>query len=309
MEQVAVTLTDQRKGYVSAFISYTSVAFGFIGMTYMIQSSSVLGAQALFFFMGALLSLGLLYLSRGEIRLHSLRQNWRTYSLTCLLMVYVATTTFVCIGMIGPGPVSFVGQMGIVFGILLGAAFLGEKIRIADGLGALIAIVGVSCMTYSPVEYMKLGVLLVLGSSLALALHNLIIKQHSSEIDKVELLLLRAVTTFVAVGLLAALSGQVRQPPMWLVPIGALTALFGFMAVNFFRYTALGFIEMSKVSMLRVIAPVGVMALSFLVFKIVPGTVQLIGSGLILAGVSMIVFQPLFHPSVRSGIGDEATEI
>lgn len=304
-----MTLSDEHKGYVSAFISFTSVAFGFTGMTYMIQCSSVLGAQTLFFFMGALLSLALLYLRRGEVRLRSLRRNWRTYSLTCLLMAYVATTTFVCIGMIGAGPVSFVGQTGIVFGVLLGAAILGEKIRFVDGLGALIAIVGVSCMTYSPGAYMKLGVLLVLGSSFALALHNLIIKRHAAEIDKLELLFLRAITTFAAVGLLAIASGHVQQPPLWLVPVGAVTALVGFMAVNFFRYTALGFIDMNKVSMLRVIAPVGVMALSYLVFRIVPGPTQLIGSGLILAGVSIIVFQPLFRPATASGIGDEASQV
>ena len=39
----------------------------------------------------------------------------------------------------------------------------------------------------------------------------------------------------------------------------------------------------------------GVMVLSFLAFNVVPGTVQLIGSGLILAGVSLILFRPLLH--------------
>lgn len=300
--------TNERKGYASALISYTSVAFGFIGMTVMIQSSSVLVAQTLFFFMGALLSLGLLYFKRGDIRLHSLKQNWKFYSLACLLMVYVATTTFVCIGLIGPGPVSFVGQIGIVFGAILGAAVLGEKIRVVDGLGGLVAISGALCMTYVPGEYMRLGVLLVLGSSFALALHNLIIKRHTAEIDKLELLFIRAVTTFVVVGLLAFLAGEVQQPPIWLVPLGALTSLIGFMIVNFFRYTALGYIDMTKVAMLRVISPMVVTVLSFLVFNVVPGAVQLIGSGLILAGVSLILFRPLLHPcpvSVEDGVGGE----
>lgn len=276
-------------------ISYTSSAFGLIGMSVMIRSSSALGAQTIFFFMGALLSLGLLYLRRGDIRLHSLKQNWKVYSLACLLMAYVATTTFVAIDLIGPGPVSFVGQIGIVFGAILGAAVLGEKIRVMDGLGGLIAVLGALCMTYVPGEYMRLGVLLVLGSSFAMALHNLIIKRHTAEIDKLELLFIRAVTTFVAVALLTFSSGEVRQLPIELVPLGALTSLMGFMVVNFFRYTALGYIDMSKVVMLRVITPMGVMVLSFLAFNVVPGTVQLIGSGLILAGVSLILFRPLLH--------------
>ena len=95
--------------------------------------------------------------------------------------------------------------------------------------------------------------------------------------------------------LLTFSSGKVRQLPIELVPLGALTSLMGFMVVNFFRYTALGYIDMSKVVMLRVITPMGVMVLSFLAFNVVPGTVQLIGSGLILAGVSLILFRPLLH--------------
>lgn len=300
--------TNERKGYASALISYTSAAFGLIGMAVMIQSSSVLVAQTLFFFMGALLSLGLLYFKRSDIQLHSLKRNWKFYSLICLLMAYVATTTFVCVGLIGPGPVSFVGQIGIVFGAILGAGVLGEKIRVVDGLGGLIAMSGALCLTYVSGEYMRLGVLLVLGSSFAMALHNLIIKRHAAEIDKLELLFIRAVTTFVVVGLLALLAGEVQQPPIWLVPFGALTSFMGFMIVNFFRYTALGYIDMSKVVMLRVITPMGVTVLSFLVFRVVPGTVQLIGSGLILAGVSLILFQPLLHQyptSVEAGVGGE----
>lgn len=290
-----MTSNDERRGYISALISYTSVGFGFIGMNFMIEASSVFTAQIIFFLTGAITSLAILFFQRGDIRLHSLKRNWKSYSLACLLMAYVATSTFISIDLIGPEPVSFVNQMGVVFGVMLGALVLGEKFGLLDGLGGFLAIAGAFIMSYGPGEYMKLGILLVLGSSFALAVHNLVIKRHSAEIDKLELLFIRAVTTFMAVSLLALFTGGIEKPPIWMIPLGALTSFVGFMMVNFFRYTALHYINMSKESMLRVIAPVLVAVLSFFIYNSIPDSLELIGSVMILLGVSLILFQPLFN--------------
>ncbi len=289
-------MTDEVKGYLAALISCISVAFGFVGMKVMMDYATALTAQSMFFLMGALLSLGILFFMRGHVRLQSLKRNWGFYSLVCLLMIYTATTTFLSIDLIGPGPVAFVNQLGIVFAVLLGTLVFGERFRWLDGLGGLIAVLGAVCMTYAPLESMKAGVLLVASGALVLSFHNLIIKRHSAEIDKMELLFVRALTTFLAVALLATATGEMQRPPLWLIPVGALTSLFGFLAVNFFRYMALGYIDMGKESMLRVISPLVVTVISFVLFHTIPDTAEVYGSVLILLGVSLILFRPLFQP-------------
>ena len=289
-------MTDEVKGYLAALISCVSVAFGFIGMKFMMDYATALTAQSLFFLMGAFLSLGMLFFMRGHIRLQSLKRNWSFYSLICLLMAFTATTTFVSIDLIGPGPVSFVSQLGIVFAVVLGTTVFGERFRLLDGLGGLVAVLGAVWMSYAPLESMKAGVLLVASGALVLSFHNLVIKQHSAEIDKMELLFVRAVTTFLAVALLAMATGEMHRPPVWLIPVGALTSLFGFWAVNFFRYVALGYIDMSKESMLRVISPMIVTVISFVLFHAIPDREEVYGSLLILLGVSLILFRPLFQP-------------
>ncbi len=288
-------MTDEHKGYGAAIVSYLSVAAGFICMKWLIGASSVFTAEILFFILGGLLSCGLMLLHRGNVRFNSISRNATVYLQVSGLMAYAATSTFVSIDLIGPGPVAFVSQTEIVFGVLIGGVVLGERLGWRDALGGLVAMLGALYMTYSPGEYMKLGVLLMLLSAFSIAVHNLIIKRHSAHIDKLELLIVRAVTALLVIVLLAAASNGLSWPSIWLLPLGAATALTGFVMANFFRYTALSHIDMGKVSMLRVITPTAVLILSFFIFHTVPDRSEIIGGSLILIGVSIILSQPILR--------------
>ena len=288
-------MTDEHRGYAAAIVSYLSVATSFIGMKWLIGASSVFTAEILFFILGGLLSCGLLLVYRGNVRFRSISRNAATYMQVSGLMAYVATSTFVCIDLIGPGPVAFVSQTEIVFGVLLGGIVLGERLGWLDALGGFLAMSGALYMTYSPGEYMKVGVLLMLFSAFALAVHNLVVKRHAAQIDKLELLVVRAATALFVIVLLAAATNGLSWPPIWLVPLGVATALVGFVMANFFRYTALSYIEMGKVSILRVIAPIAVLILSFSIFHTVPDVPEIIGGGLILIGISIMLSQPILR--------------
>ena len=95
---------------------------------------------------------------RGGIHPDSLARNARTYLQISLVMTVAALAWFAGLKLAGPSNVAFIGQLGIVMGVLMGAIFLRERITWLDGLGGAVATVGAMVITYRSGKAVMLGV-------------------------------------------------------------------------------------------------------------------------------------------------------
>lgn len=280
------------RGYALAFASSFLGAVGTVWSKWLIEETSAKTTAVMWYVVGTLVTGVALILSRGRIDLSSIRRNFRVYMIISLVMSAGATAWFLGVGLAGPSIVAFVSQLGIVLGVLLGTLVLGERMKPIEAAGGLLAVAGALAITYRASHSITLGVLFTLMNSLAVAIQNVMVKRHLREIDKLELIFVRSVTATVTIFAYSMIVGGLVRPKTWHLPAFFFGSVVGYVAVNFLLYQALARIDLAKVSILSVVAPPTVMLGSYLAFGDVPGLLQIAGSVLILAGVSIILVQP-----------------
>ena len=288
--------TRELKGYGLAGAAYFSAAMASIGSKLFMEASSLETTVLLWYVSGGVLTLGMMFVSRGGIDLSSLFEKIRIYLGISIIMTIAALCWFASIYLAGPSMAAFVGQLGIVFGVLLGAVVLRERMTVLDGAGSVLAVAGALVITYRSGETVVIGAALAVVGSLGWALQSLLVKRHVAVIDKLDLLLVRSVTMCVGVLGLSSVTGGLVWPDIWLIPASVVLSWFGFVMINLLIYHALNYTDVGKVSVLSVIEPPTVMLGAFLVLGNVPVTMQLVGGVLILVGVFIILMQPMLWP-------------
>jgi drug/metabolite transporter (DMT)-like permease len=288
-------LPPEYRGYALALGSNLAGAIGSIACVLLIYATSV-ETTALFWFLGGtVLSFSLLLWFRHGIQPDSMNKNMRVYMEIALIMTVAALAWFLGLKFAGPSNVAFVGQLGIVIGVLLGAFVLGERITFLDGVGGSVAVLGAVAMTYHSGGTVILGMVFTLVNATGWALQTLLVKQHVASIDKLELLFVRSVTATCGVLLFSAFTGGLTWPRTWLLPAGLLASAIGYVAVNLLIYQSLRYADLAKISMLGVVQPPIVMVCAYFVFGAAPTVQELVGGALILVGVSVILAGPMLR--------------
>ncbi len=286
-------MTRETRGYLLAVGSYASSAVGTIASKWLIGYTSAITTSFMWFSVGALVTLFMLVTFHGGINWRSIRANGRVYVEISLIMAVAALSFFVGIDLAGASIVSFVQQLGVVFGVLLGALVLRERLDWPEGIGAALAVCGALVISWRTGARVELGVFLVVINAIGVALQNLLVKQHMKEIDKLELLFVRSLIAGTLIFTFGAVNGGLVVPKTVFLPAFFFGAFFGYVSVNLLLYQALSHVDLSKVSILSVTTAPMVMVASIFVFDSIPTPLQLVGSALILAGTVLIIIQPV----------------
>lgn len=286
-------MTRETRGYLLAIGSYASSAVGTIASKWLIGYTSVMTTSIMWYLGGTLVTLFMLLALQGGINWRSMRANSKVYLEVSVIMSAAALAWFVGIDLAGPSIVAFVQQLGVVFGVLLGAFILHERLGWIEAIGGAIAIVGAVVLSFRAETRVELGVLMVLINSLGVAIQNLLVKQHVKEIDKLELVFARSIVALISIFAFAMIAGNLAIPKTSLLPVFLLASFIGYVLVNLLLYQALSHVDLSKVSILAVTTAPLVMVASIFLFNSIPTPLQLIGSALILAGTILIIIQPM----------------
>ena len=294
-----MALPEDYKGYALAVASYLTQAVGSIGSKLLINATSVETASVFWYVAGTVMSFSMLQFRRGGINWLSLRRNAAAYLQVSLIMAVAGLGWFVGLKLAGPGIVAFVQQLATVMGVLLGAFVLGERIRLVDGLGIVLAITGALIITYRSTEVVTLGIAAALVNTFGLAIQSFLVKRSAGTIDSFELLFVRSVVALLIIPLFFAATGGFEWPSLWLIPWFFAGSFIGYILFNLLLYIALSYADLIKVSVLRAITPPTAMIGAYLMWGTVPTPAQIVGGVLILFGVSLILVQPLLTSADR----------
>jgi drug/metabolite transporter (DMT)-like permease len=155
-----------------------------------------------------------------------------------------------------------------------------------------LAILGALTITYRSGESVALGIAATLFNAFGLALQSFLVKRHIHRIDNFEVLAVRSAVALVGTSIFFLTSGQ-PWPPISLLPDFFFWAGIGYVAFNLLLYFSLRHADLAKVAALSVITPPAAMLGAYWVFGTTPTASQILGGLLILAGVSLILLQPL----------------
>lgn len=249
------------------------------------------GISAMYVLAIGTLEVGLIGLFRKRVHIKTLRKHlWLFLSIGALVGAST-NITYEAIALIDPGTGSLLAKTSIVFSLVLGILWLHERLTVAQGIGALVAIIGAIAIAFQPGNYLRLGSLLIVSSSFMYALHMAIVKRYSSRIELLDFFFFRLVCTTAFLFIFAAS----RQAFVW--PKGltwGLLVMVGTVDVVLSRtlfYVALRQVKMSLLSIVLTLSPVVAVLWSLALFGTVPTLPQLFGGAAVIGGVLSMTSQ------------------
>jgi drug/metabolite transporter (DMT)-like permease len=230
--------------------------------------------------------------SRGKFRFETFRKHGWFFLAIGLLVAASTSINYTAVGYIEPGVASLLSQMSILFGLGLGVFWLRDKLTRRQMIGAAIAIVGVVVITFEPGNFLRLGALLVIGSSFIYALHAAIVKRYGSGIDFLEFFVWRLVATTGFLIVSAGVQGQLVLPER--IEAWGILLVAGTVDVVISRtlyYTALRRLPISIHSLIFTLSPVVAILWSLALFGSKPTVQELLGGVAVLVGVAIVTYR------------------
>lgn len=223
-----------------------------------------------------------------RIQLPLLRRHWRFFATVGLLVAMATTLSYTAVRYIDPGTASLLSQTSTLFALALSILWLKERLTRGEMGGAAIAVLGIFIISFQPGDYLRLGSLIVLGSSFVYALHAAIVKRYGGGIEFGNFFLFRVASTTFFLALFNTIGGDWTLPPReaWIFLL--LAGTFDVVISRVLYYLALRRLQMSHHAIVLMLSPVVAVIWSFLLFGTTPTAQGIIGGIAVLSGVLLV---------------------
>lgn len=230
---------------------------------------------------------------KRQIQLNILRQHLPFFATVGFLVAGATSLSFASVRYVDAGTASMLAQTTTLFVLALGIFWLRERLHRNELLGAGVALLGIFAISFQPGDVLRLGSLLVLGSSLLYALHAAVVKRFGQEIDFANFFLFRVGSTAFFLLLFVLIQGtanwQWPSAVAWLVLLMVATVDVIFSRVLY--YLALRRLQISHHAILLTLSPVIAVLWSLLLFGEAPTWQGFWGGTAVLLGVAIVTWQ------------------
>jgi drug/metabolite transporter (DMT)-like permease len=226
---------------------------------------------------------------RGSNSFQRLGQCWQFVTAIGVLTAAIVLIFSMAVRLADPTLVSFFSRLEVVFTVLLGMLLFKERLNRVELLGVAATISGALIMTYKAGEFVLFAFLLVLMNSLFISIRTLLGKVAVQYLEPAVLVAVSRLIACLFTLSYAIAFGVLQWPSSTNLIIIIIGALFGPFLGFVFLYKALSLSEVSRVSALRTSFPFFVALYSFLLFRTIPSPHQMLGGGIIVAGILVLV--------------------
>lgn len=230
---------------------------------------------------------------KRQIQLNVLRQHLAFFAAVGFLVAGATALSFTSVRYVDAGTASMLAQTTTLFALGFGLFWLRERLHRHELLGAGVALLGIFAISFQPGDVLRLGSLIVLGSSFLYALHAAVVKRFGQEIDFANFFLFRVASTSFFLLLFVLIQG----PDSWRWPSGIawlVLLLVATVDVIFSRvlyYLALRRLQISHHAILLTLSPVIAVLWSRLLFGEAPTWQGFMGGIAVLLGVAIVTWQ------------------
>jgi drug/metabolite transporter (DMT)-like permease len=231
---------------------------------------------------------GILSLLRGELDWRVLKTHLGLFVSIGLLIGISTRINYEVVALIDPGTASLLSKTSILFGLVFGVVWLGDEWSTQQVIGSALSLIGVFVISFQPGDYLRLGSLLVVGSSLMYALHAAIAKRYGDDIDLMSFFFFRLLATSTVLLALASVNLEWAWPSgrAWLLII--LTATFDVVVSRLLYYRALRMLTMSYHTIVLTLSPIAASLWAWILFGTHPSVQEAIGGAAVIAGVAIV---------------------
>ena len=275
------------KGFIYVIIAAFLLALSPIGIEYMLATNNPETSSTVWTITAFLGSIILLFVTKEYKQVKSSFKYWKVIFTIGVLVAVATINWFYSINTIGPQVSSFLGRIGTLIVVILGIVILKEKFSLAEGFGAIITLIGIFIVTFSPIEYLGWDVRFIVFGSTMYGFSQLIAKKYSKKISPLVLTVTTGSIVTITLLLFAILNNKLHMPNIdnllfFIVPILAQTAPV-ILVYNSYRYIGVG-----KSQIIRSSFPFIVILYSYLLYRTFPLPHQLIAGIQIIIGVIIL---------------------
>ena len=224
----------------------------------------------------------------GRIGLASLRRHF-WFFLTIGLLVGVNTNMgFAAVRYVDPGTAALLSRTSILFSLALGILWLRERLTRVEMTGSVLALIGVAVISFQRGDYLRVGALIVIASTLLYAIHSAMVKRYGRDIPFGEFLFYRVVAVATVLLVLAVAQGALVWPSAagwgWVF----LAGLVNVVVSRGLYYLVLRRMDMSVLTIILTLTPVVTWLWSIALFGGRPTAAEIGGGVATLAGVLIV---------------------
>ena len=282
-------LNNYWQGIIFSFASAACISVTFTASNEALKELSSLAFSPLWF--AAASAWGLLfYLWRNGFTFPvEVKQYARPILLMAVVNELAILFLFYAISLGDPTLVAFFANSKTIYGVLLGAFVLGERILYRQWLGIAITVVAAGVITFRSGKIVLLMLLSVLIGSFFFALSNMIVKHSLTAVPPLVLSIARTLIMAGMAGVIALIVGQLSWPTLttWLWIAGG--AFMGPFLSHVFLFKALLHFNLSKVVVIRATQPLFVAVYGLILFGSLITNQQFLGGLLMLGGVMLML--------------------
>lgn len=249
----------------------------------------------------ATVQVGVYGLISGKLSLSILRHNTPFFLAIGFCIAVSTVINYAAVAYIDPGTAAMLGKTSILFGLLFGVSWLGERLNRVQIAGTALALLGLIIVTFQPVEYLRFGSLLVLSSAFLYSIHAALTKRYRGEMDLLNFFFYRLLFTTFFLFVIGAGQGALALPEAGVWPYLIATGTIDVVVSRSLYYTTLRRLDMSVFSIILALSPVAAILWSMLLFDVFPGHRQLLGGAGVLLGVLLVTGAPGYLARRRQG--------
>lgn len=278
-----VAMSNRKKGSLIALIA--TILFSNV----YIFSKAALNEIALpkFMFYWFLIAFGInvfISLAKGDFKhLRSLKlKEYRIFLLLGVIEIVTTSTFYIALKTIpDPAVTSFLGNMFVVFLVLLGVIFLKERFTKLESIGVVITILGAFAVGYngghSIKDFFVAGTGVVMINTFTAALSSIFAKKAVEKHPPTLINLNRTLFMFVFGAIYFAISDETFYLPTSALKNIVIGVVLGPILGILLIYTSYKYIEASRSSVFQGLKGVFVLLGTYIYFSTLPNTIQLIG--------------------------------
>ncbi|EMY69291.1 DMT family transporter [Leptospira vanthielii] len=188
------------------------------------------------------------------------------------------------------GPAAILIKTTVLYNVLLGVFFLGERLKRMEVFGIAIAILGIYMISTLEGQIKIVSAFCILLSAFLFAIQSYMIKKYVPEILGLEYAYLRLFLLSIFFFLYSVYIGSFHIPNLSIIFVLGLFSLLGYFLGRAFYFEAHNYLPISKLNATLLIEPIFLMFVGILFMNEPIDVQKLVGAGLILAGLYLIVF-------------------
>ncbi len=254
-----------------------------------------------FWFFGAFVVAMILFpfLRAQRKELKRIRQYRNIFIWSSLITSAGAALWMIALWTIGPALTSFLMKAQTLFALLLGIAFLGERLNRWESIGVFMTVAGGIVVAYQKEGYLIFGTVMAVSAAFLYSFLSFLVKKIAQDLNMLTVATLRALGVSIVLFIYLITTGSFSPPNSRQALMMAFGGACGAYIAKASQFHAIKLLDISRTTAVMPMESIFVLIFAHFLFDDLPSPIKLAGGASIIVGV---VFLVLFRGQKKEDI-------